>query len=82
MRIEIGQKELKEKQLLTVRRDNFEKNKLNINNFQQNISKILSEIQNDLFERSKSQRNNLSTNADSYEEFKKAIAEGKFVRAF
>ncbi len=82
LRIEIGQKELKEKQLLTVRRDNFEKNKLNINNFQQNISKILSEIQNDLFERSKSQRNNLSTNADSYEEFKKAIAEGKFVRAF
>jgi prolyl-tRNA synthetase len=80
LRIEIGSKELESKIIKAVRRDDFSKQDILIDGFEEKIQNILNEIQKDLFEKSLKMRNDKTKNADSYDEFKKAIEEGNIVR--
>jgi prolyl-tRNA synthetase len=79
--LEIGAREASGNTVLAVRRDNFEKISLDVKEIKNNVSDLLSNIQNDLFEKSRKQKEELTTEVSSYDEFKKAIEEGKFVRA-
>jgi prolyl-tRNA synthetase len=81
LRIEIGSKELENKIIKAVRRDDFSKVDISIEGFEKEIQNILNEIQKDLFEKSLKLRNDKTKDVDSYDEFKKYISEGNIVRA-
>jgi prolyl-tRNA synthetase len=53
VRIEIGPKDIEKKQAIVVRRDNLEKKQVKISNLKKEIPKILDDIQNSLFAKSK-----------------------------
>jgi len=82
LRLEVGKKELDNNTVLAVRRDNFEKTHLPVQDILKVIPDFLSKIQNDLLEKSQKLKNDLTINVSSYDDFKKAIDSGNFVRAF
>ena len=81
LRIEIGSKELENKIIKAVRRDDFSKQDISIDGFEKEIQNLLNEIQKALFEKSLKLRNEKTKDADNYEEFKKDIESGNIVRA-
>jgi prolyl-tRNA synthetase len=81
LRIEIGSKELENKIIKTVRRDDFSKTEISSEGFEKEIQNILNEIQKSLFEKSLNLRNEETKETDSYEEFKELIDNGNIARA-
>jgi len=83
LRVEIGPKDVQAKQVTLVRRDTREKIAVNRSDANDRISKILSEIQNHLFERAKKSLDGLTTTATDMQLFKKVLEEkGGFIKAF
>jgi len=83
LRVEIGPKDIQAKQVTVVRRDTREKNAINRSDANDRISKILSEIQNHLFDRAKKSLDGLTTTATDMQSFKKVLEEkGGFIKAF
>ena len=83
LRVEIGPKDIQAKQVTVVRRDTREKIAINRSDANDRISKILSEIQNHLFERAKKSLDGLTTTATDMQSFKKVLEEkGGFIKAF
>ena len=83
LRVEIGPKDIQAKQVTVVRRDTREKIAINRSDANDRISKILSEIQNHLFERAKRSLDGLTTIATDMQSFKKVLEEkGGFIKAF
>ena len=83
LRVEIGPKDVQAKQVTVVRRDTREKIAINRSDANDRISKILSEIQNHLFERAKKSLDGLTTTATDMQLFKKVLEEkGGFIKAF
>ncbi len=83
LRVEIGPKDVQAKQVTVVRRDTREKIAINRSDANDRISKILSEIQNHLFERAKKSLDGLTTTATDMQSFKKVLEEkGGFIKAF
>ena len=82
LRLEVGQRELDNNVVSAVRRDNFEKSNLDIKDILNTIPELLLNIQNDLLQKSRKLKNDLTIDVSDYNEFKKAINDGKFVRAF
>lgn len=64
-----------------VRRDNGVKQSVNIVELQKHIDIILPAIQHALFERNETMRLQNTVAVDDYEDFKRALDEGKFVMA-
>jgi prolyl-tRNA synthetase len=81
LRLEIGSKELENKIIKAVRRDDFSKQDISIDGFEKEIQNLLNEIQKALFEKSLKLRNEKTKDSDNYEEFKKDIEDGNIVRA-
>ena len=79
IRIEIGPRDLENNKVLIVRRDNIEKEYVEIDNVLEKVSFLLEDIHNNLYKQSKEriQKNIVYTN--SYEEFKTLIEKNKFV---
>lgn len=82
LRIEIGPRDFKQKQLTLVRRDTFEKNIAKEEEAISAVEKLLDEIQQSLFNKAKKFLEEKITIVKTYEEFKKVLREkGGFIRA-
>jgi prolyl-tRNA synthetase len=75
LRIEIGPRDIKKKQVVIVRRDNGEKTIIKETQVAKKIEKLLEEIQKSLFEKAKKTLKDNIRTAKDYEEFKKIINE-------
>jgi prolyl-tRNA synthetase len=82
LRIEIGTKELENKQVKYARRDNFKKDFIDNKGLPEFVSKLLDEIQQSLKENSRKAKLSLTKEAANFDEFKKALSEKSFIRAF
>ena len=80
IRMEIGPRDVENKQVVLVRRDTGEKEFVNIDSIAENILQMLYDIHNNLFMQAKDFMNNNTHKIDSYEEFKKIIKDGGFLR--
>jgi len=82
IRIEIGPRDLKQGQVVMVRRDTFQKTAVKETDVPVVVEKFLLEIQDNLFAKAKVLLREKTANADSYEEFKKVICDkGGFAEA-
>ena len=81
IRIEIGERDLKEKKVTLVRRDTLEKIIVsdNIGQVITEIKKELKEMQNNLYQRAEKRRNSMLYNADTLEEFKNYAPKPGFI---
>jgi prolyl-tRNA synthetase len=82
IRIEIGEREIKNGTVVVVRRDTLEKKEIKFGDLKEATIKILEEIQENLYERSKQILVSKTYRVDDYNEFKNIFSKGKgFVRA-
>lgn len=75
VRIEIGFKDLEKNEFTAIRRDTFEKKQMSIPNVKESISKLLDDIQNNLFETAKKKRDSKLKFVNSMDEFNKKLDE-------
>jgi prolyl-tRNA synthetase len=81
LRVEIGGRELEEKSVQSVRRDNFAKSKVPMGEVTKEIPELLMAIQKSLHEKSRESKEALTHDATTYEEFQSILSEKKaFVR--
>ena len=76
IRVELGPRDLENKQVTLVRRDTLEKKQIQIQDFETEIENLLEEIQTNLYEQAKKRRDTMLYEAKSYEEFQN-IAKNK-----
>jgi prolyl-tRNA synthetase len=82
IRIEIGPRDLKQKQVVLVRRDTFEKVAVKEEEAVNAVMRLLDEIQNSLFSRAKKFLEENITTVETYDEFKQTLQDkGGFIRA-
>ena len=81
LRIEIGPKDLKKKEVMVVRRDNGKKISVKIKDIKKEIPKFLDEIQKSLFDNAKKSMDSLIINVKSWHELEKAINSKKIAKA-
>ena len=82
LRIAIGPKDLENGNVELARRDTLTKNSVPRENLDQHIEKLLKEIQNDLYNKALTYRNEHITEVNSFEEFKKVLeTKGGFISA-
>ena len=82
IRIEIGPRDLKQQQVVIVRRDTGQKTAVKEKDVSASVEKLLQEIQDGLFAKAKALLQEKTSAVQSYEEFKRVICEkGGFVKA-
>ena len=82
IRIEIGPRDIKQKQVTLARRDTFQKITAREDEAAETVTKLLEEIQNSLFNKAKKLLEESTTTVKSYDEFKKVLEKkGGFIRA-
>jgi prolyl-tRNA synthetase len=82
IRIEIGPRDVKKEQVITVRRDTFEKVAVKDEELITAIEEMLTEIQDNLFDRAKRFLNDSITRVEVYEKFKEVLeGKGGFIEA-
>jgi prolyl-tRNA synthetase len=82
IRIEIGPRDIKQKHVILVRRDTFEKTAVKEEEAVDAVAKLLEEIQNNLFNKAKKSLEESITTVKTYDEFKKTLEnKGGFIRA-
>jgi prolyl-tRNA synthetase len=82
IRIEIGPRDLKQKQVTLARRDTSERIELREDTILNAVAKLLEEIQENLFNRAKKLLEENITTVKNYDEFKKTLRKnGGFIRA-
>ncbi|MGC9346449.1 MAG: proline--tRNA ligase, partial [Candidatus Bathyarchaeales archaeon] len=82
IRIEIGPKDIKQKQITIARRDTFERLVVKEEEIVDTVAKLLAEIQNNLFNRAKKFLEDHTITVKTYDEFKEALRKkGGFIRA-
>lgn len=82
LRITIGPKDLENNQVEVARRDILTKQFISLDIISDEIPRLLQQIQNDIFEKSRIFRDGNITEVNSYEEFKKVLEEkGGFISA-
>ncbi len=82
VRIAIGQRDLENQQLEVARRDTKEKQSVSMQNAGEVISKLLDDIQKNIFEKANSFREEKTTEVNSWDEFKEILEnKGGFVIA-
>ena len=82
LRLEIGPRDIKDGHVVLARRDNSEKVTVKIDELSVEIKKLLENIQNNLFDTAKKRMEENTVRVNSYDEFKKAIEEKKFVLGY
>ncbi|MGB9906888.1 MAG: proline--tRNA ligase [Candidatus Saccharicenans sp.] len=83
LRLEIGPRDLKNNQVIAVRRDRQEKTALELSAIENRVEELLAVIQKALFERALSFQKENTREVESYEDFKKTIEDKRgFIRAF
>lgn len=80
IRMEIGPRDIENDQVVLVRRDTGEKSTVQVNAIVDKVSQMLDDIHNNLFAQAKEFMNNNTHKIDSYDEFKKIIKDGGFIR--
>ncbi|MDX2174531.1 MAG: proline--tRNA ligase [Bacteroidota bacterium] len=75
VRIAIGERDLANGTIEIARRDLLSKEVIKIEDVETYVSKLLEDIQTNLFNKALERRNNLTTKVNSYEEFKKVLDE-------
>lgn len=73
LRLEIGPKDIENNQCVLVRRDTREKIVVSLDNLNNEVAKILDDIQNSLFNKALERRENTTSVAKNYEEFMEII---------
>jgi prolyl-tRNA synthetase len=82
VRIEIGPRDLKQGQVVMVRRDNGQKNPVKEADIPTATEKLMQEIQENLFAKAKETMQKQTSTVQSYEEFRKVLCDkGGFLRA-
>lgn len=82
VRIEIGPKDLAKNQAVIARRDTGEKSFITLADVPAKVVDLLLDIQNELFRRAESQRNQNTHRVENYDEFKRLLDEkGGFISA-
>lgn len=82
IRIEIGPKEIRQKQVMLVRRDSFQKTAVKEEETVETISKLLEEIQDNLLAKARKMLEENVTTVKTYNEFKEKLEDkGGFIRA-
>ncbi len=82
LRIEIGEKEIKEKTLTAVNRLTLKKQKIEESTIYDAVDQILDQIQEDLYERSRRKTEKLIVRITDKQEFSQALAEKKLAQAW
>ncbi|MGQ9800943.1 MAG: proline--tRNA ligase [Candidatus Saccharicenans sp.] len=83
LRLEIGPRDVKNNQVIAVRRDLQEKTALEMNGIEARVEEMLAVIQKNLFERALSFQKENTREVENYEDFKKTIEDKRgFIRAF
>lgn len=83
LRIEIGPRDIKEKQVITVRRDTREKEAVDLDSLDNRIFEILNEIQGSMFEKALKFLQKNTHEVGNYEDFKTKIeSERGFIKTF
>ena len=82
VRMEIGPKDLEKQEVVIVRRDTGLKEFVPMEQITQTITELMPQMQKDLFQKALDFREANTKFVDNYEDFKKAIAAGNFVKAF
>ena len=80
IRMEIGPRDVESNMVVIARRDSGEKNTISIDNVRDETSNLLVEIQSELFDEAKKFRDSNTHAVKTYEDFKKIIKSGGFVR--
>ncbi len=82
LRVEIGPKDIEKNQAVLVRRDTGEKIFASLDGIEDTVSDLLDKIHDNMFETARAHREEMTSVAKSYDEFKDIIAEkGGFVKA-
>lgn len=81
VRLAIGKRDLENQTVEIVRRDTLEKETRKLDGIADYIENLLEVIQQNLFDKALKHREELTTTADSYEEFKEKIENGGFILA-
>ena len=81
LRIEIGPRDIKNKQVIAVRRDNFKKQAVKISELKNKAIKILEDIHNSLYKKAESYLKNNTEKTKNIDETLKAIKNKKLVKA-
>lgn len=84
IRIEVGEREIKENKLSVARRDTGEKITVHINDVEEKIPNLLDEIQNNLYKQAETfLKNNTFDIGDDYKKFKEIMSTSRgFIKAF
>ncbi len=80
IRLEVGPRDIKDKQIVCARRDTSEKQSFSINSATSKICILLEEIQNNLFQQALQFRKDNTFIINDYKEFKLIIKEGGFIQ--
>jgi len=81
LRLAIGQRDIEDNTVEVMRRDTLEKETVSFDGIVDEVVRLLDEIQRNLFEKAKKMRDDKTTTADSYDEFKEKIERGGFILA-
>ena len=83
LRVEIGPRDVKNKQVTVVRRDTGEKSTIPSSSGEAKMEKLLDEIQESLFQRAKKSMEELTSKAEDMQSFKRTLEEkGGFIKTF
>jgi prolyl-tRNA synthetase len=82
LRIEIGPKDIQNKQITLVRRDNGKKQAVKDKDIKTEVEVILKQMQKDMFNKAKKFLDANTMHVKTYQEFKKAIEQRKLVEAY
>ncbi|MFG6494502.1 proline--tRNA ligase [Fictibacillus sp. UD] len=82
LRLEVGPRDIEQQQVILVRRDTGEKQTVLLQDLETQVQQILNDIQNSLFEKAKTHRENQTTTVTSFDDFKDSLAhKGGFIKA-
>lgn len=73
IRVEIGKRDLENKEITLVRRDTLEKETIAISSFKERVEKLLVEIQNNMYDRALKRRDSMIYEAKTKEEFQDIV---------
>ena len=73
LRVEIGPKDLAANQAVLVRRDTHEKTTVSLDNLEEEVSRMLDTIQNDMLERARAHRDSHTSQAVTWDEFVETV---------
>ncbi len=81
VRLAIGARDLENGTVEVMRRDTLEKETLPLDGIEEKVAGLLEDIQKNLLEKARKYREEMTTTADTYEEFKEKIENGGFILA-